>query len=1073
MKKFIAMLTSVVMLMTALCSAAFASFSDVDDTNPYKKAITTLSTLNVISGYDDGTFAPDKVISRAEFTSLIVHMLGFENMTSEENSFDDLSDDHWAKNYIQTAYGLGIISGMGDGTFEADSPVTYEQALKMIVCTLGYEGFAQAVADANNGWADGYIKQANSLEITKGVADAEYSSGASRGVVAQVLYNALEVEMYENNGYQYVKTEKTLLKDYLKCIEFKGTLVGVADYVTEDCTQSLYEYEMAVITNSGDYVTILFEEYISDEFEKTDTAQNYNKSTNEKRQTIKDYTIKINNSETSDEDKKTYRSKIETLESEIKKLENEKLEAFKLFANDTTIKELRSLLGTTIIVFYKQLSENDEKTLVIFSSDSSKNTQIELTHDDIRSLDGTSLKYYVSSTKSETVKLKEDELTVRYNGRLVSSGDTVTLTNPSTKETEEFSRQEALEQWLNPDTDYTIYGTATLTDSSSDGTIDMVQIYDYDVMVAYAAPTTSDYRITDKLVTGNYLVLDPQAASYTYTITKDGSEIAVTSIKANDVILYATSLDKSMYTLLVSSESVKGSVSSINTNSGQLTISNTAYNIGDTFETYIKEKDGRELKVGVSGTFYTDSFGTLVFGTLDAATVVPYAYIADAYVDYDEGGKTYITAFLSSSTSTAASYQLDDKVKLNGSSVKAELVVDRLAESAAYSNNDSDYAEDIYGAGKEPENLTYSQPARITVKDNKVTEIITLTSEEAQTSNDDAEQLVLCKELNQYTYSSNSFTKDGKSAFSVNSSTIVITVPSDRKTKKLYTKKALSSIFTSGDSYYVEAYDVNSSKIAGLVIVYGNDGSLTRVKKDTDFSVVASLPESVYSEVKDDTVLQFNVFAGSSNTAKSWTTYDSKEFASVQVGDVVQFAYDSDNLAQGRINCITMEDITEILDGGEADGQKFNWAVTQTPDEDNNYQKYKFDYRFKQSGTEDDEIYYSTSLGSIPYSRACMYNVSQVLVDDKKLYVTKDGFTADDDGIYVLDDSDYEEITITSSTKILRMEDDREEISRYAADTTTDMSISDLRDAKNYGVDCSKILVCSLKGTAKLIVVYN
>ncbi|MCC8160886.1 MAG: hypothetical protein LIO53_06210 [Oscillospiraceae bacterium] len=53
------------------------------------------------------------------------------------------------------------------------------------------------------------------------------------------------------------------------------------------------------------------------------------------------------------------------------------------------------------------------------------------------------------------------------------------------------------------------------------------------------------------------------------------------------------------------------------------------------------------------------------------------------------------------------------------------------------------------------------------------------------------------------------------------------------------------------------------------------------------------------------------------------------------------------------------------------------------------------------------------------------------------------------------------------------MSDKRDEISRYAADTTTDMSISDLRDAKNYGADCSKILVCSMKGVAKLIVVYN
>ena len=64
----------------------------------------------------------------------------------------------------------------------------------------------------------------------------------------------------------------------------------------------------------------------------------------------------------------------------------------------------------------------------------------------------------------------------------------------------------------------------------------MIQINNYDTIVAYATPTTKDSRITDKLVTGNYLILDPQASDYTYTITKNGSEIPVTSIAANEVI---------------------------------------------------------------------------------------------------------------------------------------------------------------------------------------------------------------------------------------------------------------------------------------------------------------------------------------------------------------------------------------------------------------------------------------------------------------------------------------------------------------------------------------------------------
>jgi hypothetical protein len=745
------------------------------------------------------------------------------------------------------------------------------------------------------------------------------------------------------------------------------------------------------------------------------------------------------------------------------------------YSSLTSLKsDISKYLGQTITVYYRLSETNDEKMLIIIDDETTKNTSINLNYDDISSYSDNTLKYYDTSSKVKTAKIKESNLTVRYNGKSVAADEVVTLTNKSTKEQESFTRQEALEKWLNPDTGYTIYGDVNLTDSGNDGTIDMIQINDYETMVAYAAPTSADYRITDKLVTGNYLILDPQAANYEYTITKNGAEIPVTSIAANDVILYAKSLDESLYTLVVSNKTVKGTISSLSSDSSRMTINGTTYDIGDKCASYIQEKNNKDLKVGVTGTFYLDALDKAVFGTLEQTAVSPYAYIVDAFFDYDEGGKAYITAYAPSVTaSNAASYQLKDKVKFNGSTIDSETAIEKLAVSGGYAGDESEYAEKIYGAGKTPNVTQYSQPARITIQNNVVTEIVVLKTDEIQTQNEDNEQIAKCKELGQYTYSSNSFTQNGKTAFSVNSNTTVLYVPSDRLQKKNYAKKTVSAAFTSSESYYVEAYDINSSKIAGLIILYGNDGTLTSVKKDTDFSIVASEPESVYSEVRDDTVEKFDVYAGASNVVKSWTTYDATEFDSVQVGDVIQFAYDSDNLIQGRINNIKFSDIAKVLDGEENDGQKYNWRAEQEPDESNNYQKYKFDYRYKKAGTDEDEMYTSSTLGTIPYTRACMYNVSQVLLDEKKIYVTKNGFEKNDEGILELDDDDYEEITIASSTKILRMEDDREDISRYVADTTTDLSMSDFKDAKNYGVDCSKILVCSSKGVAKLIVIYN
>ena len=73
MKKLTAILTSLIMTLSVICqTSVFAAFSDVGDDNTYKDAITTLTKLKVIDGYEDGTFKPDGQITRAEFTKLIV-----------------------------------------------------------------------------------------------------------------------------------------------------------------------------------------------------------------------------------------------------------------------------------------------------------------------------------------------------------------------------------------------------------------------------------------------------------------------------------------------------------------------------------------------------------------------------------------------------------------------------------------------------------------------------------------------------------------------------------------------------------------------------------------------------------------------------------------------------------------------------------------------------------------------------------------------------------------------------------------------------------------------------------------
>jgi hypothetical protein len=94
-----------------------------------KDSIIKMINAGVISGYPDGTFKPDKTITRAEFTVMIVKALNLE--TRAGKTFTDTAS-HWAKESISTAAAYGIISGYDENIFGPDDLITREQAAVII-----------------------------------------------------------------------------------------------------------------------------------------------------------------------------------------------------------------------------------------------------------------------------------------------------------------------------------------------------------------------------------------------------------------------------------------------------------------------------------------------------------------------------------------------------------------------------------------------------------------------------------------------------------------------------------------------------------------------------------------------------------------------------------------------------------------------------------------------------------------------------------------------------------------------------------------------------------------------------
>jgi len=96
-------------------------FSDVQSAHWFNNAVSTMTNAGVIEGMPDGTFQPDRYITRAEFAALATRFFGMQ--IPAPSPFPDTMG-HWAMHYINTAAALGWIQGYPDGTFRPEQSIT-------------------------------------------------------------------------------------------------------------------------------------------------------------------------------------------------------------------------------------------------------------------------------------------------------------------------------------------------------------------------------------------------------------------------------------------------------------------------------------------------------------------------------------------------------------------------------------------------------------------------------------------------------------------------------------------------------------------------------------------------------------------------------------------------------------------------------------------------------------------------------------------------------------------------------------------------------------------------------------
>lgn len=280
-KKISALVVTLAMIMScAFSTVSFAAttFTDLDATNIYATAITDLADKGIINGYanEDGTFSfkPDGEITRAEFAKIIAvaSVPSGYSFAASFSSFTDVAANHWAVPYIEHAVRTGVINGMGDGTFAPESPVTYAQAIKMVVCTLGY-GNVITPAPAGAHWAQPYIEMATRLNITLnafGVTDAN----ATRGLVAQLVYNMNKTTplvqtgtgadgqpTYSSGGGSYEESTKNTNKE-------SGQLIAVFETTLSGSSEDLRTDEIMLKVDDDEYEIFTMGKFEAEELEE-------------------------------------------------------------------------------------------------------------------------------------------------------------------------------------------------------------------------------------------------------------------------------------------------------------------------------------------------------------------------------------------------------------------------------------------------------------------------------------------------------------------------------------------------------------------------------------------------------------------------------------------------------------------------------------------------------------------------------------------------------------------------------------------------------------------------------------
>jgi hypothetical protein len=226
------MITAAALALTLLASPAQAA-KDLPESHGFFDEMTYLMNKGVISGYEDGTIKPDKIVTRAEAAIMIGKLKNF-NGTQAATTFKDVSISQKASGYIAEAAKAGYISGYPDGSFKPYAPITRGDMSTILdrvfnIISIGRTPFLDVSENMRAYDAIGTMVTGN---ITAGYSDNTFRPNQSitRGQLSAFLSRALEPK-FQNDTHM----ANTYLKDKTKTYTYtskQGTVTSTYEYIS-------------------------------------------------------------------------------------------------------------------------------------------------------------------------------------------------------------------------------------------------------------------------------------------------------------------------------------------------------------------------------------------------------------------------------------------------------------------------------------------------------------------------------------------------------------------------------------------------------------------------------------------------------------------------------------------------------------------------------------------------------------------------------------------------------------------------------------------------------------------------